>query len=306
MIEKLEAQINEYFVGKEEVVRKVLICLLAGGHVLLEDVPGTGKTTLARTLAASTSLSFGRIQFTPDTLPSDVVGVSIYDQKTQEFVFREGAVAKNLVLADEINRTSPKTQASLLEAMAEGRVTVDKKTYDLPDPFMVIATQNPVEFIGTYPLPEAQTDRFMMKLTIGYPSKEQENRMLKNHLEGRSVENAGSICTGGDIIILREKVKQVHVSDGVTDYIRQIVDLTRNEERFVLGASPRAAIHLLEAARACAFMRGRDFVKPDDAKDLAVDVLHHRLVLTPQGAISGEDTDSIIRALLTRAKIPME
>lgn len=306
MIERLEKQINEYFVGKEDVVRKVLICLLAGGHVLLEDVPGVGKTTLARTLAKSTDLSFGRIQFTPDTLPSDVVGVSIYNMKTCEFEFREGAIAKNLVLADEINRTSPKTQASLLEAMAEGRVTVDKKTYDLPDPFMVIATQNPSEFIGTYPLPEAQTDRFMMRLTIGYPSKEQENLLAKNHIEGRTVENIGSVCTGEDIRILKEKVKQVHVSDGVIDYIRQITELTRNEDRFVLGASPRATLQLLDAARAAAFIEGRDFVKPDDAKKLAVDVLHHRLVLTPESAMAGGDTDSIIKALLTKAKIPME
>ncbi len=306
MIKRLEKQINEYFVGKEDVVRKVLICLLAGGHVLLEDVPGVGKTTLARTLAGSTDLSFGRIQFTPDTLPSDVTGVSIYNMKTCEFEYREGAIAKNLVLADEINRTSPKTQASLLEAMSEGRVTVDRKTYDLPDPFMVIATQNPVEFIGTYPLPEAQTDRFMMRLTIGYPGKEQENLLAKNHIEGRTVENIKSVCTGQDIQDLKEKVKQVHVSDGVIDYIRQISELTRNETRFVLGASPRATLQLLDAARASAFIEGRDFVKPDDAKNLAVDVLHHRLVLTPESSMAGDDTDSIIKALLTKAKIPME
>ncbi|MCR5651541.1 MAG: MoxR family ATPase, partial [Lachnospiraceae bacterium] len=249
---------------------------------------------------------FGRIQFTPDTLPSDVVGVSIFNMKTSEFEYREGAVAKNLILADEINRTSPKTQASLLEAMAEGRVTVDKKTYDLPDPFMVIATQNPVEFIGTYPLPEAQTDRFMMRLSIGYPAKEQENLMAKNHIEGKTVEKIDSVCTGDDIRKLRENVKQVHVSDGVTDYIRQITELTRNEKGFVLGASPRATLHLIDASRACAFMEGRDFVKPDDAKNLAVDVLHHRLVLTSESSISGKDVDSMIRALLTKARVPLE
>ncbi len=306
MIEKLEKQINEYFVGKEDVVKKVLICMLAGGHVLLEDVPGTGKTTLARTLAASTSMSFGRIQFTPDTLPSDVAGVSIYNMKTQEFEFREGAIANNLVLADEINRTSPKTQASLLEAMAEGRVTVDKVTYDLPDPFMVIATENPVEFAGTYPLPEAQTDRFMMRLSIGYPGKEEENLMVKNHIEGKTADKIESVCTGEDIKALREKVKRVHVSDGVADYARQITELTRNESGFVLGASPRATLHLVDAARAAAFIEGRDFVKPDDVKKLAVDVLHHRLILTSQSTISGKDTDSMIKALVTKAKVPME
>ncbi len=305
MIEKLEKQINEYFVGKEDVVRKVLICLLAGGHVLLEDVPGVGKTTLVRILAASSGMRFGRIQFTPDTLPSDVTGVSIYNMKTCEFEYREGPVANNLVLADEINRTSPKTQSSLLEAMAEGRVTVDKKTYELPDPFMVIATQNPVEFAGTYPLPEAQNDRFMMRLSVGYPDSEQENLMVKNHIEGKSAQTVGSICTVEDIRALRENVKKIHVSDGVADYASQITRLTRQEPGFVLGASPRATIQLVDAARAAAFIGGRDYVKPDDVKSLAVDVLHHRVILTSQSTISGKDADGMLRALVTKAKVPM-
>ncbi len=306
MISRLREQINEYFVGKEEVVRKVLVCLLAGGHVLLEDVPGVGKTTLARTVAGSTDLSFGRIQFTPDTLPSDVVGVSVYDMKTGEFRYREGAVMHGIILADEINRTSPKTQSSLLEAMGEGHVTVDGVEYALPEPFMVIATQNPVEFLGTYPLPEAQTDRFMMKLSIGYPSEEEEIRLARNFIEGKKTGDLQSICTREDIIEMKREVSQVHVSEGVLGYIRMIVSITRGEDRFVIGASPRAMLHLTAASRAGAYMEGRDFVKPDDVKALAVDVLHHRFNLTAKAKIGGEDIDGIVKSLVLKARVPME
>ncbi|MBO7703645.1 MAG: MoxR family ATPase [Solobacterium sp.] len=306
MIDKLRNQMNEYFVGKKDVVENVLICLLAGGHVLLEDVPGVGKTTLAKTLAASTDCSFGRIQFTPDTLPSDVVGVSVYSTKTGEFEYKEGAIMRQIILADEINRTSPKTQASLLEAMAEGSVTVDGERHPLPQPFMVIATQNPIEFLGTYPLPEAQMDRFMMRLSIGYPGTEEEIQLAKNYLEGKTADTVTGICTEEDIRSMREQVLKIHVSDAVLGYIQEIVRLSREEDRFVLGASPRATLFLVAASRAKAFLEGRDYVKPDDVKAVAVNVLHHRLVLTSEAKIRREDTDNIVNSLILKARVPRE
>ena len=306
MINKLRDQISEYFVGKEDVIEDVLICLLAGGHILLEDVPGVGKTTLAKILSKSIDLSFARIQFTPDTLPSDVVGISIYNMKTGEFEYKEGAVMHQMILADEINRTSPKTQASLLEAMGEGKVSVDGVDIELPQPFMVIATQNPVEYLGTYPLPEAQMDRFMMKLSIGYPTADEEIRLAKNHIAGKTVDEVKSICGSEDILTLRKAVNDVHVSDAVLKYIQEIIELTRNESRFVLGASPRALLFIVAASRAKAFIDGRDFVKPDDVKAVSVNVLHHRLILTPEAKIRKEDIDSIVKSLVIKAKIPME
>ena len=306
MIDKLKKQINEYFVGKEEVVDNVLTCLLAGGHVLIEDVPGVGKTTLVRVLSKSVDMSFGRIQFTPDTLPGDVTGFSLYNMKTSEFEYKEGAIMHQIVLADEINRTSPKTQSALLEAMAEGSVTVDGVQYKLPDPLMVIATQNPVEFIGTFPLPEASMDRFMMRLSVGYPSEEAEIKLAKNQVEGQKIEDIKNICSAEDIIKLKEDITKIKISDNVIAYAREIVDLTRNEPRFVIGASPRALLHILKASQARAFIQGREYVKPDDIKAVSVNTLHHRLVLTPEAKIRKEDTDSIIKGLVLKAKVPME
>lgn len=306
MLRNLRNRINRYFVGKEEVVDLVLCCFLGGGHVLLEDVPGVGKTTLARTLADSVQCSFGRIQFTPDTLPSDVTGATVYNMKTSEFDYREGAVMRQILLADEINRTSPKTQASLLEAMAEGQVTVDGTRYALPDPFLVIATQNPIEFIGTYPLPEAQLDRFMMRLAVGYPAKEQEFVMARNFLSGATVEDEPAVCTADDILRMKKEVAAVHVSDGVLNYIQEIIDLTRTEPKLTLGASPRALLSLVRASQAYAYLDGRDFVKPDDVKAVAVFVLHHRVVLTPEARLTKEDADSILTALIRKARIPKE
>ena len=306
MIEALKKQIQEYFVGKEEVAGNVLTCLLAGGHVLLEDVPGVGKTTLARTLAKSLECDFGRIQFTPDTLPGDVTGNSVYNPKTGEFTYREGAVMHQIVLADEINRTSPKTQASLLEAMSEGQVTVDGKTYPLPDPFMVIATQNPVEFLGTYPLPEAQMDRFMMKLSIGYPEAEEELRLARNFLAGKTVEEIKGVCTADDVRRMKKYVLKVSLSDGVIKYVRDVISLTRQEKSFVLGASPRAMLSLIRASQARAYLAGREYVKPDDVKAVAIPVLHHRLNLTPEAKIRKEVTDRLLKELILKAKVPME
>ena len=306
MINILRNKINEYFVGKEAVVEDVLVCLLAGGHVLLEDVPGVGKTMLARTLAKSIACSFGRIQFTPDTLPGDVVGLSVYNMKTGDFEYREGSVMHQIILADEINRTSPKTQASLLEAMAEQQVTVDGVNYKLPSPFMVIATQNPVEFLGTYPLPEAQMDRFMMRLSIGYPEEADEMRMTRNYLDGKTVETVTSVCSAEDILNMQEEVRKVYVSDALLGYVRNIVEITRKEQRFVMGASPRATLLMVRAAQAKAYLSGRDFVKPDDVKAIAVNTLHHRLTLTPDAKIHKEDLDGILKSLLLQIRVPVE
>ena len=304
MIDKLRDQINEYFVGKEDVTENVLICLLAGGHVLIEDVPGVGKTTLARVLAGSVDMSFGRIQFTPDTLPGDVTGISIYNMKTGEFEYREGAIMRSILLADEINRTSPKTQSALLEAMAEGSVTIDGKKYDLPDPFMVIATQNPTEFIGTYPLPEASVDRFMMRLSIGYPGKDEEIKLARNHIEGKTADAVKPVCSAKEVLEMKKKVREVTVAESCLAYAREIIELTRSESRFILGASPRALLSLISASQAKAFLSGRDFIKPDDIKAVAVNVLNHRLVLTPESRIAGEKKDSIIKSIILKVKVP--
>ncbi|MDE7131743.1 MAG: MoxR family ATPase [Lachnospiraceae bacterium] len=304
-ITKLKDNINTFFIGKEEVVENLLVCLLAGGHVLLEDVPGVGKTTLAALLARSIACSFGRIQFTPDTLPGDICGVSIYNMKTGEFEYREGAVMNQILLADEINRTSPKTQASLLEAMAEEQVTVDGIVHMLPKPFMVIATQNPVEFLGTYPLPEAQMDRFMMRLSIGYPEREQEIELAAQVLNGKAPENAGAVCTAEDILHMKEAIKNITVGRPILDYIEDMIEMSRQEERFVLGASTRAMLTLMRASQGKAFMKGRDFVKPDDVKDVAMHVLLHRLVLSSDARIHKEDAASILKSIILKVKIPV-
>lgn len=305
MIAALRDNINAVFVGKEKIVENVLICLLAGGHVLLEDVPGVGKTTLALTLAKSMDAKFGRIQFTPDTLPADVVGVSIYHAQKEEFAFRPGAVMNHILLADEINRTSPKTQSSLLEAMAEGQVTVDGEIYPLPQPFLVIATQNPKEFVGTYPLPEAQMDRFMMRLSIGYPDREQEMKMAELFLQGKTSGKVQPVCSAEDVMKLREAVSQVAVKENVLGYMEDIVTMTRQEERFVLGASPRALLALVRASQACAFLQGRDYVKPDDVKAVAKYVLAHRLVLSPEARLQMTKAENILEQIIVKAKVPM-
>ncbi len=304
-IETLRESINRVFIGKEDVVEDLLVCLMVGGHVLLEDVPGVGKTSLAGVLAKTTSCSFGRIQFTPDTLPGDVSGISVYNMKTGEFEYREGVVMNQILLADEINRTSPKTQASLLEAMAEGQVTVDGVVHALPEPFMVIATQNPVEFLGTYPLPEAQMDRFMMRLSIGYPEREQEIRMAQAHLKGETPDRARAVCGPEEILQLKEAAAAVSVSDALLGYMKDIVDLTRQEERFMLGASPRAFLALIRASQGNALLMGRDFVKPDDVKTVAMQVLLHRLALSTDARLKKEDAAAVLKSLVLQAKIPV-
>lgn len=301
----LRANINKFFVGKEDVVDNILICLLAGGHVLIEDVPGLGKTTLASVLAKSIQCSFGRIQCTPDTLPGDITGVSVFNQKTSEFEYNEGAIMNQLVLVDEINRTTPKTQSSLLEAMAENQVTIDGGVHRLPSPFLVIATENPVEYVGTYPLPEAQLDRFMMCLKIGYPDKDNEIRIAKQMLEHRQADNVTAVCTTNDIEAMKADVERITVSDAVISYIVDIIRATREEERFVLGASPRAMLALTKAARAKAYLEERDFVKPDDVKAVARQVLLHRFTLTSKARGQREDVLSIFNNILTKVKVPV-
>lgn len=305
LLQQMKEAINQVFVGKEDVVNKVIICLIAGGHVLLEDVPGVGKTTLASTLARSTDCSFGRVQFTPDTLPGDIVGMSVYNMKSGEFEHRDGVVMHNILLGDEINRTSPKTQSSLLEAMAERQVTVDGETYRLPEPFMVIATQNPVEFLGTYPLPDAQMDRFMMRLSIGYPDKLQEVRMAFQFLEGKTPDQMTSVCSSKDIAAIKQLVCGVKVTDDLINYMEEIIEQTREEERYRLGASPRALLALLRASQANAFLEGRDYVKPDDVKYVADSVLAHRLVLSSEAQIRKEDVSGILRNLILKVKVPV-
>ena len=305
MINKLKEHISEYFVGKDETVENILICLFSGGHILLEGVPGVGKTTLASTLARSVDCDFGRIQFTPDTLPTDVTGTEIFNMKTGEFEFREGAVMHQIVLADEINRTSPKTQSSLLEAMAEGQTTVGGVRHMLPQPFMVIATQNPVEFMGTYPLPEAQIDRFMMKLTIDYPDEAEELRMTKNMLCGKTADTVESVISSADVMDIRKRVEAVTIKDEVLLYARNIAEMTRNEKRFVLGASPRAVLDLVKASMAKALINGRDFVRPDEIRAVAPFVLGHRLTLTSEARIAKENKDEILSKLIQRTKLPL-
>ncbi len=305
LLEEIKTAVNKVFIGKEDVVEKVLMCLLAGGHILLEDVPGVGKTTLARAIAKVIGCTMGRIQFTPDTLPGDIVGMSVYNMKTGEFEHREGVIMNQILLADEINRTSPKTQASLLEAMAEGQVTVDGISYELPKPFMVIATQNPVEFLGTYPLPEAQMDRFMMRISIGYPEKEQEILMASQFLAGQTPEKVENKSSPEDILALKSAVERVEVSEIMLGYIEDLIDQTRKEPRFLIGASPRAMLALIRSAQARAFLQKRDYVKPDDVKQIAEAVLLHRLALTSEAKIARENASSILSSLVLRARIPV-
>lgn len=304
LITNLLSNLNLRLMGKEETNTLAAACLLAGGHLLLEDVPGVGKTTLGKTMADSISASFGRIQFTPDTLPSDVTGMSIYDMKNAEFVHRDGVIMNQIVLGDEINRTSPKTQAALLEAMAEGHVTVDGEMFDLPKPFMVIATQNPVEFLGTYPLPEAQLDRFMIRLSIGYPDKNNELELMRAFISGSKDEAIEAVCQAEDILDLQNEVAKVKLSDGMLEYIENIVALTREESRFRLGVSPRGMLHLVRLSQSYAYIEGRDYVIPDDVKKVADCCLAHRLHLTSEAQMKGENVSTILTAIVLSVKVP--
>ncbi len=280
-IEELEENIGRAVLGKPDVVRFCTVALLAGEHVLLEDVPGVGKTLLGKAIAKSVDATFFRIQFTPDLLPSDILGTSVYDKSTGSFNFVRGPVFANIVLADEINRTTPRTQSALLEAMSDGQVTVDGQPHVLPQPFMVIATQNPVEFEGTYPLPESQLDRFLMRISIGYPSRDDELAVLASHRQGEPVEELLPALDCEQISQLQENVRQVAVEESLSGYLLDIIEATRRSSELRVGASTRAALSLYRAAQAIALIEGRDFVVPDDIKRLAVPVLAHRVI--PEG-----------------------
>jgi len=305
LLKKIVSNIENVIIGKKNVIELILISLICDGHVLIEDVPGVGKTTLVSSLSKSIDASFKRIQFTPDILPSDITGFSMYNQKEGTFEFHPGSIMSNIILADEINRTSPKTQASLLEVMEEKQVTVDGKTYYVPKPFMVLATQNPIEYLGTYPLPEAQLDRFFMKVAIGYPSKEDESRILARFQISNPVHELKPVASGKDIISIQHKVKQVFVDKTISDYIVEIVAKTRYHEDISLGASPRASLSLFRAAQAWAFYNGRSFVIPEDVKYMAVPVLSHRIVLKQEARLKKISPEEIIRSVLQTIKITL-
>jgi len=291
--------------GKRSPIEQLLTCLIAEGHVLIEDVPGVGKTLLAKSLARSIDCEFNRIQFTPDLLPSDVTGVSIWDRHESAFVFKPGAIFANIVVGDEINRASPKTQAALLEAMEERQVTTDGKTKLLPEPFMVVATQNPIEHEGTYPLPEAQLDRFMMRVSVGYPSRDKELEMLETHSLRSTFEDLEPVVSAGEVGAMIEIARRVEVVPAVRSYIIDIVEGTRRHPEVLLGASPRSALYLQKASRARAASEERDYVTPDDVKTLAGSVLEHRLAFRPEAQMRGVTSGELIASVLGSTRIPI-
>ncbi|WP_430788482.1 AAA family ATPase [Virgibacillus flavescens] len=304
-IKNVLSNINKVMIGKDDVARLSLVALLAQGHVLLEDVPGVGKTMLVRTIAKSLDCDFRRIQFTPDLLPSDVTGISIYNPKELEFEFRGGPILGNIVLADEINRTSPKTQSALLEGMEEKSVTVDGNTLSLASPFFVMATQNPIEYEGTYPLPEAQLDRFLLKLKMGYPSYDNELEMLERTSMSHPIEHVTAVMSRAELVEVQEAVKEVYIDKNVQKYIINLVTATRKHPSIYLGVSPRGSIALMRAAKALAYIYGRDYVLPDDVKYLAPFVLSHRVILTSEGKYEGMTSEEVIAAIVENTYIPI-
>lgn len=303
MLLELTKNVEKMVIGKADIVEKIVIALLCKGHVLLEDVPGVGKTTLVRAIAQSLDLTFSRIQFTPDLLPADLLGVSIFNPKDGQFYFQKGPLHNQLVLADEINRTSPKTQSSLLEVMQEQQITVDNKTYKIQDPFMVIATQNPIEHEGTFPLPESQLDRFFMKLSLGYPSEVEEFELLDY---SNNIQELSKVIDAQMVIDAREEVKKVHVADPIKRYIIRLCRGTRKNEFIELGASPRATLALYDAVKAMAYLKNKSYVSPEDVKNLFIDILSHRIFIAPQAKYQGKTEKIILKEILDSTAVPLE
>jgi MoxR-like ATPase len=305
---ELRRSIGRVVKGKEDVIELALTALLARGHLLIEDVPGVGKTTLAQALARCFQCSFQRIQFTSDMLPSDVIGVSVYNPATKEFEFKPGPIFANIVVADEINRTTPKTQSALLEAMNESQITIDNHTHALPKPFLVLATQNPIEHHGTYPLPESQLDRFLMRIRMGYPARESEKEIIRNGSGRAPAEKIGSLMGAADVASMQESVAQVKVDESLLDYALEIIDRTRQTEQLSLGVSPRGAVMLHRAAQARAFLEGRDYCLPDDFKQLIVPVFAHRVVVSSRYVSTqkkSEQADAILREIVETTRVPV-
>ena len=296
--------IKKVIKGKDDVIEKVLIATLSKGHILIEDVPGVGKTTLANALAQSMDLSYKRVQFTPDLMPSDIIGINIYDKNTGDFSFKKGPIFNHIFLADEINRTSPKTQSSLLQAMEEGEVSTDNKDYILEEPFMVLATQNPLEYQGTFPLPEAQLDRFLMKISIGYPEEDFEMEILNNY-ENINPKNLNAVANKEDILGMQKKVESLVAHRDIIKYIVEISNATRNSKNIQLGISPRASIDLLKAAKSKAFLENRDYVIPDDVKEMVIPVFNHRIILSPEARIERKTPEAILKGLLKTIFVPI-
>lgn len=297
--------IKKVIIGKDDVIEKVLIAILARGHLLVEDIPGVGKTTLAKALAKSMELSYKRVQFTPDLMPSDIIGINIYNKDTGTFTFKKGPIFNQIFLADEINRTSPKTQSSLLQAMEEGEISTEEKDYVLEKPFIVLATQNPLEYQGTFPLPEAQLDRFLMRLSLGYPEKEYEIEILKKYGSIKKLNLIEPVVSREDILNMQSIVDNLTVHNDILEYIVNIVNATRSCEDLRLGASPRASIDLLKVSKAKAFLDGRDYVIPDDVKKMALPVLSHRLILSPEARIERKTIEEILKEVLKKVFIPV-
>jgi MoxR-like ATPase len=296
--------IEKVIIGKRDTIQLTMLALLTQGHLLIEDVPGVGKTMLARAISKSTGCTFRRIQFTPDMLPSDVTGVSVFNQKTREFEYRAGPVVSQIVLADEINRATPKTQSSLLEAMEERQVTVDGITYPLPTPFLVLATQNPIEYEGTFPLPEAQVDRFMMRINLGYPEEKEEVAILDSQQRRHPITDLGQVISAEELVIAQEALQDIFVSDLIKEYIVAITRATRKHPDVYLGVSPRGSLALYKTARALAAVSGRDYVIPDDVKTLAIPTLAHRVIISPSARIKDVDSRSIVEETLNSIPVP--
>jgi MoxR-like ATPase len=304
--ERVKANIKRVIVGKDDVIDLVLVALLSDGHILIEDVPGIGKTMLAKSIARSIGCEFRRIQFTPDVMPSDISGINFYNQKTGEFEFRPGPIIANIVLADEINRATPRTQSALLEAMEERQLTVEGVTQALPRPFLVLATQNPIELEGTFPLPEAQLDRFFMRIRLGYPAEEEEDEVLLRFEEGSPLDALDAVVTAEELVRLSAMVPRIFVEPSVRRYVVQLVQATRRHHAFELGASPRGSLGLYRGARALAALRGRDYVLPDDVKFLAPYVLTHRAILSSQSRLRGGDAAAVMQEIIESVAVPVE